>query len=237
MIGKIRANLFRGAWPAVEPWRKFPWDRGPFGVRTWLPQSSQALAIDVFGTIKASPERNRILDGLAESLLVPRRGPWRVYLEWNDPFNDLHEKRRTQIDVVIRNEAAVLFIECKFSEKEAGSCSRPIPRREFGGLASCNGNYQWQADPIRYELFQNCGIEIRDEKCSLTREGILYWRFVGECLIYDADDIYAPCPFAGPTYQIMRNIVSAHVVAQRNTLTPFFFWSTQIIHHCLLQTP
>lgn len=222
MIGKIRANLFPGAWPAVEPWRKFPWDRGPYGIRTWLPQSSQAIAIDIWGCIRASPERDDILNTLADALQIPRKGRWTVRFEWIDPYNELREKRRTQVDVVLKNDASLFFVECKFTEREGGSCSRPIPKGEFGGLAQCNGNYETQADPIRYSLFDYFGIAPIDEKCSLTREGIGYWNVIDQSMNYRHREVYIPCPFAGPRYQWMRNIVMSKLVADRNKLIPCF---------------
>ena len=45
------ANLFWAARPAVEPWDEFPWHHRSDGqCDRWKPHSSQALAIDVFGT-------------------------------------------------------------------------------------------------------------------------------------------------------------------------------------------
>lgn len=222
MIEKLKSNIFPAAWPAVEPWRKFPWDRGRYGIRTWVPHSSQALAIDVFGTIKTCKVRDLVLNALADHIGIPRSGRWTVHLEWIDPFNQLREKRRTQIDCVLKNDASVIFVECKFTEKEGGSCSRPRPSREQNGAAQCNGNYERQTDPIRYSLFDYYGIAPYDANCSLTREGILYWDWMGRVLRYNAADTYRPCPFAGSMYQWMRNLVLCHIVAARNRLEPAF---------------
>lgn len=222
MKEKLKANIFPAAWPAVEPWRAFPWDRGPQGIRTWVPHSSQALAIDVFGTIKACGVRDVILDALADHIGVPRSGQWTVHLEWIDPYNEMREKRRTQIDCVLKNKASLIFVECKFTEKEGGSCSRPRPNRDYDGIAQCNGNYEPQTDPIRYSLFDYFGVAPNDAKCALTREGIRYWEFLGQVLQFDSLGVYRPCPFAGSMYQWMRNVLLCHLVAARNRLVPAF---------------
>lgn len=222
MREKLRANIFPHAWPAVEPWKKFPWDRGDRGIRTWARNSSQALAIDVFGSIKVSPDRDAILGALARHIGLPSSGPWSVHFEWTDPYNSgtLNEKRLTQVDVVLKNRASLIFCECKFTEKQGGSCSRPVPRKEFPQTAQCNGNYEVQSDPVRYALFDFYGIAPPDAKCALTREGIRYWSYIPSVLKYDAESIYRPCPFAGSDYQLMRNLVLCSRVARRNHLLP-----------------
>jgi hypothetical protein len=62
----IKANLFHRSHAAIDDWDSFPWHRDRRGVTdTTKSESSQALAIDVFGTIKVSDESNRILAALA----------------------------------------------------------------------------------------------------------------------------------------------------------------------------
>ncbi len=224
MIEKIRANLFPKSWPAVEPWRKFKWDRGQYGIRTWQVNSSQALAIDVFGTIKSSPERDFILNAVADRLGIKSEGEWTLDFEWIDPHNrtNLNEKRRTQVDVVARNAKSLIFFECKFSEQDGGACSRPIPKLEFGGLAECNSNYELQCDPIRYALFDYYHIPVLDAKCALTRVGIRYWRYIPEVLRLDPQLIYKPCPFSGSLYQWMRNMVLCWRIASVAGIQPVF---------------
>ena len=56
----IKKNLFPASHAAISDWNKFPWHRDRHGViQTYKPASSQALAIDVFGTIKVTPDRGK----------------------------------------------------------------------------------------------------------------------------------------------------------------------------------
>jgi hypothetical protein len=84
----IKKNLFPASHAAIDDWEKFPWHRDRHGhIDTHKRHSSQALAIDVFGTIKASTERDGILGALARQCGVPDDGPWTLCLEWIDPKN------------------------------------------------------------------------------------------------------------------------------------------------------
>jgi hypothetical protein len=63
-IEAIKKNLFPEAHKAISDWETFPWHNHNGVIQTYKPESSQALAIDVFGTIKVSEERHRILGAL-----------------------------------------------------------------------------------------------------------------------------------------------------------------------------
>lgn len=111
----IEANLFPAARPAVEPWQTFRWHSAAGNVcDTYKEHSSQALAIDVLGTLKVSPDRDMILDHLAAQWGLPAGGPWEIELEWCDPANHLGEKQPTWVDAVAISPRALIFFECKF---------------------------------------------------------------------------------------------------------------------------
>src|SRR4051812_36121471 len=100
-LDAIKFNLFPASHAAILNWSEFPWHRDRAGIiQTHKPQSSQALAIDVFGTIKVSKERHRILCALAQRCGIPGEGSWEVKLEWTDPTGILCEPRPTQVDAV-----------------------------------------------------------------------------------------------------------------------------------------
>ncbi len=81
----LEANLFYAAHAAVEPWRAFRWHSAAGEhCDTYTEKSSQALAIDVFGTLRVHPGRDRVLDRLAQHLGLPGGGPWETMLEWQD---------------------------------------------------------------------------------------------------------------------------------------------------------
>ncbi len=61
---RIRANIFPAAIPSTEPWRDFPWHSGADQIH-----SSQALAIDVFGTLQVSGTKNAALCALTAKVI------------------------------------------------------------------------------------------------------------------------------------------------------------------------
>jgi hypothetical protein len=178
----VRRNLFYGAGRAVEPWERFPWHRD---VDHRL--SSQALAIDMFGTIKMSPERNEVLNEIAAKLGLAPSKDWDLCLEWCDPHNPLNERRQTQVDAVARSDRSLMFFECKLKE-DGGRCSQ-------ASTGQCDGNY-------------------RTGRCELTRKGIRYWEVIPSVFTCPSSVDHQPCPFSGPWFQLMRNVTLCHRVAQ-----------------------
>ncbi len=189
-------NIFPAARAVVQDWDELIWHPGAGSVR-----SSQALAIDVFGTIRQSPQREAILGVLAGALGLPSEGPWTVELEVSAPHNHLNEPQPTPVDVILQSPRTVVFLECKFTEPSGGRCqqirgSKPLPQ--------CNGNYEPQTNP-RNKL---------TARCALTAKGVRYWDWIPQLFTIDNDRDYAPCPFAGPWYQWMRNLTVCAAMAQ-----------------------
>jgi len=174
--------------------------------------ASQALVLDVFGTLKVSERRDAVLNAWAETLALPAGGPWAVELEWHDPANPLHEKQPTWADAVARSPHALIFFEGKFTESDGGKCSQTqrIATGKHKGLRQCDGRYMWQANPVN-------GLEAR---CALTAKGVRYWEMVAQVFDYAVDDSYFECPFAGPWFQWMRNLTNCYASAQRAGLRP-----------------
>ncbi len=215
---RIRTNLFPAALGAIPSWSCFPWHRG--GNRqcdTHVPHSSQALAIDVFGTLGCLPAESRdvIAGDMADQLGLPDDGPWSVQLEWSDPANPLQEiNQPTQVDAVLQSPKATVLVECKFTESNGGSCSQPVPRPSGAnkGKRQCNGNYEPQVNPIN-------GVEAH---CALTGKGIRHWEHIPAIFGTRTDEILQPCPFTGPTYQWMRNLTTARAHAQTRSVKSGF---------------
>src|SRR4051812_14965845 len=110
-FGAIKRNLFPASHAAILDWNKFLWHRDRQGlIQTHKPHSSQALAIDIFGTIKVSEERHRILGALAQKCGVPDDGPWTLELEWTDASNLLQEPTPTQVDAIAFGQHALHVI-------------------------------------------------------------------------------------------------------------------------------
>lgn len=97
----VRQNLFPASRGAIEGWEEFPWHRDRTNrVHAHKAHSSQAIAIDVFGTIKMSADRDRIFDAIASTIGVAPGGPWAITLEWTDSARLLGEPRPTQVDAL-----------------------------------------------------------------------------------------------------------------------------------------
>ncbi|MDR4484264.1 MAG: hypothetical protein R3B95_13795 [Nitrospirales bacterium] len=205
---RLERNIFPPAHQACEPWDTFPWHTGRGGaIDTHVTHSSQALAIDVFGTIKTSSDCDAILDALATNLGVPTGRPWEITLEWRVRPSLLNEPRPTQVDVYVENPHSVILFACKFTDQDGGACSQTVRRN---GSVPCNGNYARQA---------NREIDMTS-RCALSEKDIQYWDVIPKVFYLDAQKDYRPCPFAGPAYQWMRNLVVAYKLARQKQKQP-----------------
>ena len=57
-------------------------------------------------------------------------------------------------------------------------------------------------------------------RCALSGKGIQYWDIIPKVFHLDAEADHLPCPFAGPAYQWMRNLVVAYKVARQKNKQP-----------------
>lgn len=195
-IDQIRQNLFPAAHESI--WRAFSWHRGAY-----QPHSSQALAIDVFGTVQNHPQCDLLVSELVTTVFRAQMSDaaqqgWTVKLEFRVSADLFGEPRPTQLDVLLENETAVVVLECKFTETGGGPCSQPSEQ--------CNGRYEMQTNPKNGKR----------ARCALTGKGVEYWRWIPRYFVLDNAQSYAPCPFAGPAYQYMRNLLVAGRIARWN---------------------
>lgn len=139
-VAAVKANIFPPAWGAItgSP-NEFPWH-----LHAESPKSSQALAIDVFGTVRVHKLRETILRAIAKVVGVPEDGPWDVVPEWHDASNALNERVVTQVDAAALGGAAIILFECKFTE-EGGSCSQT--KADSEKRVPCSGSYALQTNP------------------------------------------------------------------------------------------
>ena len=116
-------------------------------------KSSQALAQSVFGALHAFERLDLLKNVLAEcgrpAFFEDCRG-WAFEFEYE--VSSLGEPRPTSVDVLLSGPEERVPIECKFTEQEFGTCSRPrlCPCDE----QHCNGKYQVQRQ--------------RQSRCALT---------------------------------------------------------------------
>ncbi len=117
-------------------------------------------------------------------------------LDFEHEVRCLGEPRLTSIDVLLSGPEKRVAIECKFTEREFGKCSRPrlCPDDTTYSEQHCDGNYQVQRQ--------------RRERCALTEIGVRYWEHLPYLFDWPADRDHEPCPFGG-VYQLARNALAA----------------------------
>jgi restriction endonuclease-like protein len=161
-------------------------------------RSSQALAQSVFGTLAALEKLNVLTDIPAEGGLSAFGDGVASTLQLEASVQHLGEPRPTSVDVWLKGPQRVA-VECKLTEREFGTCSRPSLRegtdrnyeRDY-----CDGSYTQQRR--------------RSSRCTLTEIGVRYWEYVPGLFDWSSDDDLRPCPLRG-TYQLVRNVLAAYV--------------------------
>ena len=211
----IEANLFPTIRPLVRERPDFAWHRDRFKrVTANQAISSQAFAIDFFGTISRLASRNAIVNRWMNELNLSGEGRWQIEFEVLIPKEVLREPRSTQVDVLAACETGVVLFECKFTEPDGGACSQPVPIAggAHHGLRQCNGRYEEQINPVSGSV----------SRCALTGKGIRYWDLIPEVMNLDRDVNYHPCPVSGGWYQWMRNLVAALALGEHRHVRPAF---------------
>lgn len=163
--------------------------------------SSQALAQSVFGGLAVYG----LLDCLTElqgddgETLLGKAQVTSDNFAMEFKVDCLREPRRTSLDGYISGGYRVAM-ECKFTEAEVGTCSRPrlTPRDSHCGSQYCDGNYSEKG--------------AGRERCPLTEIGVLYWRYVPSLFKWQSDSDLVPCAL-NRNYQLVRNILAIGVIA------------------------
>lgn len=161
--------------------------------------SSQALAQSVLGNLAVHGHLHALADLKAdegEGLFGPARLASDAF-SMEHPVKFLGEvgQRITKVDGFFSGEYRVA-IECKFTESEVGSCSRPRLTEKDDNFERdhCDGKFQVQRN--------------RRERCSLTAAKIRYWEFVPQLFKWNAEIDLDPCPLR-KNYQLVRNLLAA----------------------------
>ena len=169
--------------------------------------SSQALAQSVFGNLAVYgflPYLTELKDDEGTPLLNGAQvSSDNFKMEFK--VNHLGEPRATSLDGYISGDYRIA-IECKFTEMEVGTCSRPrlTPRDAKYEREYCDGNYSRK--------------ETRQELCPLTSIGVLYWRYVPFLFKWQSNNDLFPCPL-NKNYQLVRNILAVGAKAD-GTVSP-----------------
>lgn len=161
--------------------------------------SSQALAQSLFGNLKIYNSLN-ILSELKDDEGLDLFGEEQISsdnFEMEHKVDYLGEPRHTSLDGYISGSYQIA-IECKLSETEFGTCSRPRLKETASNYKRelCDGIYSIQRQ--------------RKERCSLTEIGVLYWHYVPGLFNWNNSVDINPCPL-NKNYQLVRNILAAGV--------------------------
>lgn len=210
----IKKNLFPSVYDIVDRETKFPWHRYKNKITTGQDNSSQALAINLFGTIAKMPSHNQIVNAWVKALHLKIDEKWEIQLEEILPKELLEETKSSQIDAVAKGNKGAIFFECKFTEPDGGECSQTkmISKGKHKGVRQCNGNYEYQINPVNN----------KKSRCALSGKSIQYWDHVPDVFSINNFTDHCPCPFAKGWYQWMRNLVAANSFQQQyNTPAAF----------------
>lgn len=183
------ASIARAIRAAIPKSKRHKWFRSL--------KSSQALSQSIFGAVDVFNCVDLLQDVQAEcgrpAFFEQGSG---LAMEFEHEVRWLAEPQPTSIDVLLGGPRACVAIECKFTEREFGTCSRP--REPTVSKQHCNGNYEVQSG--------------RRERCALTEIGIMYWQYLPHLFEWSAHQNHVPCPF-GKVYQLARNALAAGVAS------------------------
>ena len=159
--------------------------------------SSQALAQSIFGNLKIY-DTLRILSELKDDDGLDLFGQAQITsgnFEMEYKVDYLGEPRPTSLDSYFSGDYQIA-IECKLSETEFGTCSRPR-------LIQTASNYERELCDGTYSIQRQ-----RKERCSLTEIGVLYWHYVPGLFTWKNNIDHHQCPL-NKNYQLVRNILAA----------------------------
>jgi hypothetical protein len=162
-------------------------------------RSSQALAQSVFGNLAVEGKLG-LLNGLNSDEKLPAfgRGLGQASMQLEHSVRHLGEPRPTSVDVWFESECRIA-VECKLTEPEFGTCSRPKLKAGIDQNFRqdyCDGSYTRQG--------------VRQSRCSLSEIGVKYWDYIPEIFHWRNDKDVMPCVLRN-TYQLVRNVLAASV--------------------------
>jgi Restriction Endonuclease associating with ARP len=160
-------------------------------------RSSQAIAQSVFGALIATKRLELLAELKAECgrpAFEAGVGSWTAELEFEVDW--LNEPRPTSVDVFFRGPDYSIAVECKFTERDFGQCSRP---------SLSPGSYRYEEKYCDGSFTRQQG---RKARCSLTEAGVKYWDHLPRLFEWYSDRDLNPCPFRS-TFQLARNALAA----------------------------
>jgi hypothetical protein len=193
------------------------WDPRRFDARIASPASSQALCVSVWGTLATMQARTRILEdilgaaGFHDLSLTQPLVECEV-VDQADVLNELGPSTPTSLDALLTWPLGVLTIESKFTEREFGTCSQPRN-------GQCSGDHAIGSD-LKMRTAAPCRLTVYDG----ARTPRLYWSLGTQLFRPEVLAVpRRPCPFAGASFQLMRNLAFAAALAARRRRRWFGF--------------
>lgn len=202
-LKSVKANIHDRAHGAIDDWQELDWHSDGSGSTDCdVSHSSQAFCISVWGSLFGHSDAIglgwlRELASLGDNWAFMDREP-NVGFEYaeHDVLNERGKGKPTNIDVLLSYEGHVVAVESKLTEN-FGSCSQV--RRGF-----CTGIYESGSD-LKTRSNAPCRLQIGDGGRTPRK----YWDVMERLCVPGAFPIGEPCPYAGPAYQVMRNIAFA----------------------------
>lgn len=222
-------HVFEGAHPHVAGWPAKHWHS-----EIASPVSSQALCVSVWGTIADSRKRNAIITDIltAAGLDVGLVAATKIQCEAGADGKLAYLLNETGgnatptcVDALVTWKGGALTVESKLTERSFGDCSQThnrtdkppgAPGKKIKLGAACNGTYGPGSD-LKNGSCAPCRLRTWDG----SRAPRLYWDlawelFRAEVLVPDG----GACPFAGPSFQLMRNLETAWALAAPRSVRP-----------------
>jgi len=208
-LDSLKANIHPRAHGAIDDWVQVDWHRDRAGVvDSDVLHSSQAFCISVWGSLVGHSDAIglgwlRELASLGDDWMFMDEAA-DVEFEYadRDVLNERGQGKPTSIDVVLPYDDHVVVVESKLTEG-FGSCSQ-ISR------GSCTGVYEPGSD-LKTHSAAPCRLQVADG----TRTPRKYWDVMAGLCVPGTFQIGARCPYAGPAYQVMRNIAFAAEMGRR----------------------
>lgn len=182
----------------------------------YLERSSQVFCLSALGSLRNLDVGNKVLNDLLseafQEISLPDFIEWKISPEYEDKdiLNEKGTPQPSSVDCFCESPQMVVCIEPKFvsdAKSGFGSCNQV-------GKKSCAGYYGPGSD-LKNKTNAWCRLKVQDG----SRTPRFYW-----CLgrSYFRHEIFTEqvrgdtCPFAGPSYQLMRNFLFAAETAKRN---------------------
>lgn len=157
--------------------------------------SSQALAQSVFANLRHHNRLDilaRVVDEEGQPVFFASLPVGALFTMEAKPLR-LGEPNPTSVDVLIDGPSRIA-IECKFTEPDIGTCSRPDLLETEPDF--CDGSYSARTDGAA--------------RCPLSAAGIRYWDHLPMLFGWDAARDHNVCPMRS-RYQLARNLLAATV--------------------------